>query len=157
MIQMDFKFVFISIQCNVLANQHVVDPGSLQHTTQWWRNDGRAYHGIPARDTLQNPTHQIWSRTRSICIRSFEDGLFRLVTEDGSQNLQKGWELGGMPIQSNGWENWFCRYAIAAYASMIRMDHIEQPTLFSGIVPCTVLLLIRTPLLVQGFKHRKRC
>ena len=45
-----------------LTNQHVVDSGSLQHTTQWWCNDGRAYYGIPARDTLRNSTHQIWSR-----------------------------------------------------------------------------------------------
>lgn len=66
-------------------------------------------------------------------IPSFEDGLFRLITEDGSQNLQKGWELGGVPTQSKGWENKFCRYAMAAYAAWTCMDQIRQSTLFSGI------------------------
>lgn len=62
MIQKHFKSVFLSIECHGLTNQHVVDSGSLQHTTQWWCNDGRAYYGIPARDTLRNSTHPIWSR-----------------------------------------------------------------------------------------------
>ena len=76
------------------------------------------------------------SRTRSICIPSFEDGLFRLITEDGSQNLQKGWELGGVPTQSNGWENKFCRYAMAAYAAWTRLGNRHY---FLASIPCTEL------------------
>ena len=66
-------------------------------------------------------------------LHTFFYGLFRLITEDGSQNLQKGWELGGVPTQSKGWENKFCRYAMAAYAAWTCMDQIRQSTLFSGI------------------------